>query len=146
MTDTSRPFADTKFLTIKGRRMACIDEGDDPAIVFLHGSPTSLYLWRNVMPGCRGLGRLVACDMIGIGKSEKLPDSGPGRYTNSEQAIKEFTPWLASSAVPKLYLHTDHGVPDHWKQREICKTWLFFYSDQPVMACKPAWALGRFFE
>jgi haloalkane dehalogenase len=56
MTDTSKPFAETKFLEIKRRRMAFIGEGEGPAIVFLHGLPTSSYLWRNVMPACRGLG------------------------------------------------------------------------------------------
>ena len=77
MTDGAKPFAAKKFLEIKGRRMAYIDEGDGAPIVFAHGNPTSSYLWRNVMPARRGPGRLIACDMIGMGDSEKLPDSGP---------------------------------------------------------------------
>src|SRR5437762_10489514 len=81
MTASAQPFAAKKFLEIKGRRMAYIDEGEGAPIVFAHGNPTSAYLWRNVMPACRGLGRLIACDMIGMGDSEKLPDSGPDRYT-----------------------------------------------------------------
>src|ERR1700751_825595 len=85
MSDSSEPFAPKKFLEIKGRRMACIDAGQGAPIVFQHGNPTSSYLWRNVMPACRGLGRLVACDLIGMGDSEKLPDSGPDRYTYAEQ-------------------------------------------------------------
>lgn len=67
MTDSAQPFAAKKFLEIKGRRMAYIDEGEGAPIVFAHGNPTSSYLWRNVMPACRGLGRLIACDMIGMG-------------------------------------------------------------------------------
>ncbi len=93
MSDTSEPFAPTKFLEIKGRRMACIDEGQGAAIVFQHGNPTSSYLWRNVMPACRGLGRLVACDLIGMGDSDKLPDSGPDRYTYAEQREFLFAFW-----------------------------------------------------
>ena len=58
MTDSAQPFAAKKFLEIKGRRMAYIDEGEGAPIVFAHGNPTSSYLWRNVMPACRGLGRL----------------------------------------------------------------------------------------
>src|SRR5437899_1669395 len=85
MTDSAQPFAAKKFWEIKGRRMAYIDEGEGAPIVFAHGNPTSSYLWRNVMPACRGLGRLIACDMIGMGDSEKLPDSGPDRYTYAEQ-------------------------------------------------------------
>ena len=67
MTDSAQPFAAKKFLEIKGRRMAYIDEGEGAPIVFAHGNPTSSYLWRDVIPACRGLGRLIACDMIGIG-------------------------------------------------------------------------------
>ena len=66
--------------------MAYIDEGEGASIVFAHGNPTSSYLWRNVMPACRGLGRLIACDMIGMGESEKLPDSGPDHYTYARAA------------------------------------------------------------
>jgi len=45
------------------------------------------------MPACRGLGRLIACDMIGMGDSEKLLDSGPGRYTYAEQRSFLFGLW-----------------------------------------------------
>jgi haloalkane dehalogenase len=85
MTIGTQPFATKKFIEIKGRRMAYIDEGDGDPIVFQHGNPTSSYLWRNVMPHCQGLGRLVACDLIGMGDSDKLSPSGPGRYSYVEQ-------------------------------------------------------------
>ena len=80
----AQPFAAKKFVEVLGRRMAVIDEGEGDAIVFQHGNPTSSYLWRNVMPHCRGLGRLVACDLIGMGDSDKLAPSGPDRYTFAE--------------------------------------------------------------
>ncbi len=86
-------FADKKFLEIKGRKMAYIDEGEGAPIVFQHGNPTSSYLWRNVMPECVGLGRLIACDLIGMGDSDKLPNSGPGRYTYVEQRDYLFALW-----------------------------------------------------
>ena len=73
--------------------MAYIDEGAGDAIVFQHGNPTSSYLWRNVMPHCAGLGRLIACDLIGMGDSDKLPDSGPQRYTYAEQREYLFALW-----------------------------------------------------
>ena len=66
---------------VLGLEMAYIDEGSGDPIVFLHGNPTSFYLWRNVMPHCEGLGRLVAPDLIGMGDSAKLPESGADRYT-----------------------------------------------------------------
>ena len=82
---SAKPYAVKKFAEVKGRRMAYIDEGSGPAIVFQHGNPTSSYLWRNVMPHCEGLGRLVACDLIGMGDSDKLSPSGPSRYSYAEQ-------------------------------------------------------------
>jgi haloalkane dehalogenase len=73
--------------------MAFIDEGQGAPIIFQHGNPTSSYLWRNVMPACQGLGRLIACDLVGMGDSDKLPDSGPNRYTYSEQRDFLFAFW-----------------------------------------------------
>jgi len=87
------PFAEKKFIEIKGRRMAYIDEGEGDAIIFQHGNPTSSYLWRNIMPYCRGLGRLIACDLIGMGDSEKLTNSGPERYSYVEQRSFLFALW-----------------------------------------------------
>ncbi|WP_374572308.1 haloalkane dehalogenase [Phenylobacterium sp.] len=68
------------FLTVEGRRMACHIRGEGRPIVFLHGNPTSSYLWRDVLPPLEGKGRLIAPDLIGMGDSEKLPDPGPGAY------------------------------------------------------------------
>ena len=86
-------FGKQKFAEVSGKRMAYIDEGAGSAIVFQHGNPTSSYLWRNVMPHCVGLGRLIACDLIGMGGSEKLPNSGPDRYGYQEQREFLFGLW-----------------------------------------------------
>jgi hypothetical protein len=66
----AKPYGQLQYRTVKGRRMAYVDEGQGDAIVFQHRGPTSSYLWRNVMPLLEGLGRLVACDLIGMGGSE----------------------------------------------------------------------------
>ena len=87
------PRYERKLITIKGRQMAYVDEGQGDAIVFQHGNPTSSYLWRNIMPHCEGLGRLIACDLIGMGESEKLENSGAGRYTYAEQRDYLFDLW-----------------------------------------------------
>lgn len=73
-----------KSATIRGLKMAYIDEGEGDPIVFLHGNPTSSYLWRNVMPHLEQWGRVIAPDLIGMGDSEKLPESGPDSYTFKE--------------------------------------------------------------
>jgi haloalkane dehalogenase len=93
MIDATLPFAEKKLIEIKGHRMAYIDEGEGAPIVFQHGNPTSSYLWRNVMPACRGLGRLIACDLIGMGDSAKLPNSGLNRYTYAEHRSFLFALW-----------------------------------------------------
>lgn len=83
---TDQPFATKKYLDVAGHRMAYIDEGEGPAIVFQHGNPASSYLWRNIMPAVRNLGRVVAADFMGMGDSEKLdPQMGKARYSFLEQ-------------------------------------------------------------
>ncbi|MCG8506780.1 MAG: haloalkane dehalogenase [Sphingomonadales bacterium] len=69
-----------KRAAVAGRTIAYVEEGTGDPIVFLHGNPTSSYLWRNVMRGLEGKGRLIAPDLIGMGDSDKLPESGPGSY------------------------------------------------------------------
>jgi haloalkane dehalogenase len=60
--------------------MACVERGTGDPIVFLHGNPTSSYLWRNVIPHLESLGRCIAPDLIGMGESDKLEPSGPDSY------------------------------------------------------------------
>ena len=91
----AKPYGQLQYKEINGKRMAYIDEGEGDAIVFQHGNPTSSYLWRNVMPHLDGLGRLVACDLIGMGASDKLDDSGPDRYHYAEQRDYLFALWDA---------------------------------------------------
>jgi haloalkane dehalogenase len=71
-------------VTVLGQTMAYVDEGEGDPIVLLHGNPTSSYLWRNVLPHLKGLGRCVVPDLIGMGDSAPLPDSGPDRYAFAE--------------------------------------------------------------
>lgn len=75
-----------QYTDILGLRMAHVETGQGAPILFLHGNPTSSFLWRDVMAAMEGCGRLIAPDLIGCGDSDKLPDSGPGRYTIAEHA------------------------------------------------------------
>jgi haloalkane dehalogenase len=84
---------DKKNAVVNGHRMAYREIGEGDPIVFAHGNPTSSYLWRNVIPHLQGLGRLIACDMIGMGDSEKLSPSGPDRYGYLEQRDYLFALW-----------------------------------------------------
>ena len=60
--------------------MAYVEAGEGDPIVLLHGNPTSSYLWRGIIPHLTELGRCIAPDLIGMGDSDKLEDSGPNRY------------------------------------------------------------------
>jgi haloalkane dehalogenase len=75
------------------KRMAYYDsgpvDGTGRTFVFLHGNPTSSYLWRNIIPRVAHLGRCVAPDLIGQGDSERLDDVGPDSYT-----LVEHRAWL----------------------------------------------------
>ncbi len=73
-----------KTIEVLGKSMAYVEMGEGDPIIFQHGNPTSSYLWRDIMPHVQHLGRCIALDLIGMGDSEKLEDSGPQRYTFAE--------------------------------------------------------------
>ncbi|MEC8911955.1 MAG: haloalkane dehalogenase [Chloroflexota bacterium] len=73
-----------KFLTVHGKSIAYVDEGKGDPVIFLHGNPTSSYLWRNIIPYVEPMGRVIAPDLIGMGDSDKLEHSGPTSYTFKE--------------------------------------------------------------
>ena len=103
----AKPYAELKYQPIKGKRMAFIDEGQGDAIVFQHGQPTSSYVWRNVLPHLEGMGRLVACDLIGMGASEKLGSTGPGSYRLAEHAEYLFALWDSLDLGDRVVLVLD---------------------------------------
>ena len=70
-----------KTLEVRGSRMAYHERGEGAPVLFLHGNPTSSYLWRDVIAELDGHGRLIAPDLIGMGDSEKLANPGPATYT-----------------------------------------------------------------
>jgi haloalkane dehalogenase len=72
--------ATSSYATVHGLRMAFREAGDGDPIVFLHGNPTSSYLWRHVLDRIAPFGRCLAPDLIGMGRSDKLPDPGPTAY------------------------------------------------------------------
>jgi len=69
-----------KTVDVLDSRMAYHERGEGAPILFLHGNPTSSYLWRDVLPALEGRGRLIAPDLIGMGDSAKLPNPGPDTY------------------------------------------------------------------
>ena len=73
-----------QYQSVHGKQMAYHDVGSGDPVVFLHGNPTSSYLWRNVVPLVSGMARCIVPDLIGQGDSDKLDNPGPDSYTFAE--------------------------------------------------------------
>ena len=104
-----------------GLQMAYVDEGEGPTVVLLHGNPTSSYLWREVIPPLTAAGlRCVAPDLLGMGDSDALPDSGPGRYSFAEHTryLDAFMDAVVGPEPVTLVLHDwGSGLGFHWANR-----------------------------
>jgi haloalkane dehalogenase len=72
MLEMKMPLA-SKRVKVRGSDMHYLEQGEGNPILFLHGMPTSSYVWRNIMPALSNHGRCIAPDLIGMGKSDK-PD------------------------------------------------------------------------
>lgn len=107
-------------IEVNGRSMAYVEMGAGDPVVFLHGNPTSSYLWRNIMPHISDQARCIAPDLIGMGDSEKLPDSGPDRYTLVEHRayLDEFFAAMGLTEKVTVVVH-DWGsaLGFHWARR-----------------------------
>ena len=102
---------------VLGLEMAYVDEGQGDPIVFLHGNPTSAYLWRNIIPHLAGLGRCLAPDLVGMGQSGKAPD-GSYRFFDHAHYLDAWFTLLAPSPKITLVVH-DWGsaLGFHWAYR-----------------------------
>lgn len=74
---------ESRFVEVNGSRMHYVEAGEGPPILLLHGNPTSSYLWRNVIPELTSVGRCIAPDMMGFGKSDK-PESDYRVFAHAE--------------------------------------------------------------
>jgi len=104
---TERPLA-KKTKEVLGAQMAYHERGEGRPILFLHGNPTSSYLWRDVLPELEGLGRLIAPDLIGMGDSAKLASPGPDtyRYTTHREYLWAFIDSvIGATDSPILVVH-----------------------------------------
>lgn len=105
---------------VRGLDMAYYETGLGDPIVFLHGNPTSSYLWRNVIPHLEHLGRCIAPDMIGMGDSNRLPRSGPGAYkfaTHRDYLFELFETIGATDNVVLVMHDWGSGVGLSWAER-----------------------------
>jgi len=160
MSSAAELFLATKsFCTVKDNyQMAFVDMNDGPAakgdtLVFLHGTPTSSYLWRNVMEPLQGPGRrLIAPDLMGMGDSDKLMDSSDEAYSfqsNIEflDAFMENCIGLTAEDKLILVLH-DWGsaLGFHWAQRNPDKVKGIAYMESVVRGFDSADLPPQFLE
>jgi haloalkane dehalogenase len=103
-----------RFADVLGRRMAYIERGVRHPIVFLHGNPTSSFLWRGVLPHVEASGRrLIAPDLIGMGDSDKIPAGAePDRYrfTSHARYLDAFIDSVVGTDTLTLVLHDWGGA------------------------------------
>ncbi len=92
---------------VHGLNMAYVDEGEGDLIVFLHGNPSSSYQWRNVIPHLVESRRCIAPDLIGMGDSDKIPNSGAGsyRFVEHRKYLDAFLEALGIEGPITLVLH-----------------------------------------
>jgi len=101
MTDPSISAADRhdrRRVAVLDSEMAYVDTGRGRPVVFLHGNPTSSYLWRNVIPHVTGIARCLAPDLIGMGRSGKAP-AGSYRFVDHARYLDAWFDALALQDV-----------------------------------------------
>jgi len=96
-----------KRISINGKRLAYTESGSGDPIIFLHGNPTSSYLWRNITPHLESQGRCVCIDLIGMGDSDKLynPDENSYRFEEHYHYINAAIESLTNGENITFVLH-----------------------------------------
>jgi haloalkane dehalogenase len=110
ITMTEQPLA-KKTIEVLGSRIAYHERGEGAPVLFLHGNPTSSYLWRDVIPELEGCGRLIAPDLIGMGDSAKLPDPDADtyRFTTHRKYLAAFIEAVIGETQPIVLVVHDWG-------------------------------------
>jgi haloalkane dehalogenase len=127
---------ESHFVHVLGSRMHYIEEGSGDPILFLHGQPTSSYLWRNVIPHVSSLGRCIAPDLIGFGKSDK-PDI-EYRFLDHTRYVNGFIEEMGLQNIT-LVLHDWGGGLGLYYARHHADNIKAIALMEPVLAGVPTW-------
>ena len=134
---------------LSGLRMHYLDEGEGDPIVLLHGEPTWSYLYRKMIPPLTGVGRVLAPDLIGFGRSDKVTDRGWYTYARHIDSVYQFLDALEVTNATLVVqdwggpigLRVITTVPDRFASLVILNTGLFNPSRGPT----PAWMMFKEF-
>ena len=96
--------------------MAYVDVGAGDPAVFLHGNPTSSYLWRNVIPHVESVGRCLAPDLIGMGDSGRAP-AGSYRFVDHARYLDAWFEALGLTRVTLVVHDWGSALGFHWARR-----------------------------
>ncbi len=100
-----------KELTVLGASMAYVEHGSGDPIVFLHGNPTSSFLWRNVIPEVARMGRCIAPDLIGMGDSAQIASGREAyRFSDHQEYLEAFLDLVGVESNVTLLGHDWGGV------------------------------------
>ncbi|HLI11127.1 MAG TPA: haloalkane dehalogenase [Alphaproteobacteria bacterium] len=106
-----------KSVGVLDSEMEFVDEGTGAPVVFLHGNPTSPYLWRNIIPRVAALGRCLAPDLVGMGRSSRMP-SGSYRFADHARYLDA---WLDAVEPGRRIVLVGHdwggALAFHWARR-----------------------------
>ena len=91
-------------ISVLDTEMSYVDTGQGEPIVFLHGNPTSSYLWRNIIPHVSDLGRCLAPDLVGMGESGKSP-TGAYRFVDHARYLDAWFEALDLTSNVTLVVH-----------------------------------------
>jgi haloalkane dehalogenase len=127
-----------KRVNVGGVEMAYVDTGKGEPIVFLHGNPTSSYLWRNVIPHLEGQARCLAPDLLGMGDSDKEPN-GAYRFVDHSRYLDGWFDALGLKRNVTLVVH-DWGsaLGFHWAYRNQTSVRGIAYMEAIVRSLKMA--------
>jgi hypothetical protein len=128
---------ESRYVEVLGSRMHYVDEGEGKPILFIHGNPTSSYLWRNVIPHVTGNYRAIAIDLIGMGKSAK-PDIDYTYLDHRRQLLRRtdaaerrdpsaaagrdglLPATLAAAGIPQARIAVAPRITDGWEASRQC--------------------------
>ena len=104
-------------INTRGVEISYVDTGQGDPIVFLHGNPTSSYLWRNIIPYTKPLGRCLAPDLMGMGDSGPSPN-GEYRFADHSALLDKWFEDMSLNRNVTLVIH-DWGsaLGFHWAKR-----------------------------
>jgi len=134
---SSADWYERRRLAVHDSHMTYVEVGIGDPIVFLHGNPTSSYLWRNVIPQLAGRGRCLAPDLIGMGRSGKVPS---GRYRLADH-VRYLDAWFEALDLRRVTLVVhDWGsaLGFHWARRHPERVKALVYMEAIVRSV--AWA------